>query len=102
MGLARRNREGGHPFNAEFVPDRFQVPRLVKLYLVRHRTCAKLFISRVLQIPPSLIFLHVLAKDGALLALLSIVYHGPPHLQVLCSITLFVLSGSLPGDDVGS
>jgi hypothetical protein len=102
MSFAGRNRERGHSFDTEFVPDRFQVPRLVELHLVRHRTCAKLLVGRILQVPPSLVFLHVLAKDSALLAMLSIIYHSPPHLQVLHSIALFVLGGSLPGDDVCS
>lgn len=88
-------------FNTKLVPDGAEIGRLVELNLVGDTACAQGLVLRVLQVPASLGLLDELANDGAV-ACLARVVNGPPDLQVLDRIAVFVLGRALPGDDVSA
>lgn len=78
--------------------DGTQVGRLVEVHLVGDAAGAELLVECVLQVPSGLGLLDELANDVAV----ALVVNGAPDLEVLDSIAVLVLGGSLPGDDVGA
>lgn len=84
--------------DAQLVVDGTQVGRLVEVHLVGDGASTELLIESVLQVPASLVLLHELANNLAG----GLVVNGTPDLEVLDGITVLVLGGSLPGDDVSA
>lgn len=101
MVLAGRHRKVGDSFNAQLVPRRLQIVRLVKLHLVCHNAGAESLIRRILQVPARLVFLHVLSHDCTFLRILAASGHCVPNLEILGCVAVLIFAWTLPGDDVG-
>lgn len=84
--------------DTQLVVDGSQVGRLVEVHLVGDGTSTELLVKSVLQVPAGLVFLHELANNLAS----GLVVDGTPDLEVLDSVTVLVLGGSLPCDDKGA
>lgn len=103
MTLSRRNRKVGHAFDSNLVPDGCQVMTLVDLNFIRDHPRTECFVVGVLQIPSSLGFLHESSNRLFLDTFgQSLLVDDQPHLEILDSVAVFVLAGSLPGDDVST
>jgi hypothetical protein len=99
VSVARRQRKISHSLFTELVPDSTQIVRLVELHLICHGARAELLVGCVLQVPASLVLLHIFANHCAS-TVLGFFSHSPPDLQVLHSIAVFVFCGALPCDNV--
>jgi len=102
MVFAGRHRESRHSLNAQLVPDRLQVAGLVELHLVGNGAGAEVLVGCVLQVPAGLVLLHEFADHGPLVTALALLGHNPPHLEILCRISILVFGGALPGNDVSA
>lgn len=91
MVLAGRHRKVSHSFHAEFIPGVAQIIRLVELHLVCYNARAELLIGCVLQVPACLALLHVFANSGTRPVILGLGGDGPPDLQILRRVAIFLL-----------
>ena len=98
---ARRKGVIGNAFLAQLVPDRDKIMALMELNLVGDKSSTILLVSCVLEVPVALLLLDeaahwllVLSRDAIL--------GGTPDLQILNSVSILVLGGPLPGDEVGA
>lgn len=97
MSLPRRDREIRHTLHAQLIPNGRQVVALVELNLIGDDTGAVLFVGRVLQVPASLRLLDEAAHNRMLVSI-----DHAPNLEILDSVTLFILGRTLPGDQVST
>jgi len=101
MALARGQGEVGETLDTQLIPDSAEIMALEKLYFVRHAAGAELFVARVLQIPARGRLLDELA-DRLFLGSVGCVFNGAPDLQILGSITAFILARALPRAEKGA
>lgn len=89
------------PLDSELVPDLDEVVALVELHLVGDEASAVLLISRVLEIPASLLLLDE-AAEGLLVGGRDAFLYDTPDLEVLGRIAVLILGRALPCDDKGA
>lgn len=101
--LARGHGKIRDALNAQLVPDLGQIVALVDLHLVCNDSGTELLVKGVLQVPARPRLLHEFAH-GALLDSFGIglVVNHKPDLEILGSVAIFILTGSLPCDNIGA
>lgn len=96
--LAGRDGEISDPLNSQLVPDLGEVLALVELDFIGDDARAMTLIGGVLKVPARLRLLDEAAHDYIFI----FAGHDLPNLQILHSITIGILGGTLPGDQIGS